>query len=321
MPTPFALPPDLQEAISRQLAGMPAPRSGVKALTRTYGKGGASAAGMDFAAYLAARLPATYAAVSACLAEVPRAIPGFSPASLLDAGAGPGTASWAAAMAFPGLAHITMLDNNPAFLALARTLAAHGPPSLKAAGFQPGDLRSAATRADLVVAAYALAELPEAEAAATAAHLWLRAGQALLLVEPGTPRGFARLRAARERLAGQGAVIAAPCSHALACPMAGDDWCHFSVRLARSRAHLHAKGARVPFEDEPYAYLLVTRLAAAPAAARILSPPADTKFERRFKLCHAGAVVPVSIATRKPNAYKQVRKLDWGERFPPDLME
>nr|WP_290542763.1 hypothetical protein [Aestuariivirga sp.] len=41
--------------------------------------------------------------------------------------------------------------------------------------------------------------------------------------------------------------------------MAGDDWRHFSVRLPRRRAQVHAKGARVPFGHEHVARPVLAR--------------------------------------------------------------
>src|SRR5438128_2033160 len=54
-------------------------------------------------AYLATRLPATYAATAASLAAVAEARPDFTPRSVLDVGAGPGSALWAAAQCWPTL--------------------------------------------------------------------------------------------------------------------------------------------------------------------------------------------------------------------------
>ncbi|MFX6186343.1 small ribosomal subunit Rsm22 family protein, partial [Acinetobacter baumannii] len=48
--------------------------------------------------------------------------PDFAPTSLLDVGAGPGTASWAAAEAFPSLHEFTLLDANEALRTLALDL-------------------------------------------------------------------------------------------------------------------------------------------------------------------------------------------------------
>jgi ribosomal protein RSM22 (predicted rRNA methylase) len=50
----------------------------------------------DIIAYAAHRLPATFAATHAVLTEVQKRQPDLQPHSMLDAGAGPGTAMWAA---------------------------------------------------------------------------------------------------------------------------------------------------------------------------------------------------------------------------------
>ena len=55
-------------------------------------------------AYIATRLPATYAAIRTVLAETARTRGDFAPATMLDAGSGPGTALWAACETWPGLA-------------------------------------------------------------------------------------------------------------------------------------------------------------------------------------------------------------------------
>ena len=55
------------------------------------------------AAYLAYRAPATFAAAAAVFRQVQRQRPDWAPRSLLDAGAGPGVAAWAAVAAWPTL--------------------------------------------------------------------------------------------------------------------------------------------------------------------------------------------------------------------------
>lgn len=317
----MSLPQDFSAAVAAWLAARPreiSRREGSRALSATYRAGGSSQA-IDLASYLVARLPATYAAVSCVLAELAARRPEFAPDSLLDAGSGPGTASWAAAAVWPGLGQITFLDNAPEFLKLAAELARHGSEPLRRAEARAGSIGAIgeAQAAELVIAAYALAELPLAQAATVASGLWRASGSVLVLVEPGTPNGFARIRSAREALLAQGAVPVAPCPHAQACPMADGDWCHFSVRLARSRAHMHAKSARVPFEDEKFAYLIVAREGAASGGARIVAPPQHVKPGCRFRLCADGRVAERLIARREAALYKQVRKMDWGDLLPP----
>ena len=178
-----------------------------------------------------------------------------------------------------------------------------------AAEILPGDLAAEKPKADLVVASYVLAELPQ-ENSPPRPSICGVAPTVLILIEPGTPDGFARIRAARAALIGAGAHVAAPCTHDNACPMAGDDWCHFSQRLPRSRDHMLLKDANVPFEDERYSYVVVTRQKAA-AGARILAPPLEAKPGLTFKLCDETGLRAQFVAARDKDAYRRVRKLGW----------
>lgn len=317
----MTLPGDLSAAVAAWLAARPAGsnrREASAALSATYRAGGTSQA-IDLASYLVARLPATYAAVSRVLAELASRRRAFAPVSLLDAGSGPGTASWAAAALWPGLERITFLDNAPDFLKLATELASQGPEALRRAEARAGTIEALGEgqAADLVIAAYALAELPLQRVSQAALGLWQASRSVLVLVEPGTPQGFARIRAARAALLAQGAIAVAPCPNGEACPIVGEDWCHFSVRLARSRAHMHAKGARVPFEDEKFAYVILAREGAPSGGARIIAPPQHGKPGSTFRLCTDGRIAERLIARREATLYKQAKKLDWGDLMPP----
>lgn len=293
-------------------------RDKAAALSATYRAGGRSTA-IDLASYLVARLPATYASVSHVLAEVAALRPEFRPQSLLDAGSGPGTASWAAAEVWPGLDDITLFDSMPAFLSLAAALAAEGPHPLDKARAVTGSIEAMpeTLKADIVVAAYALAEIPLPCIAIAAERLWAASGTMLVIAEPGTPAGFSRIRTARDILLGQGAVPVAPCTHDRGCPIVGEDWCHFSVRLARSRAHMHAKGASVPFEDERFSYLVLAREGAPAGGGRIIAPPIHTKPGSTFRICGAEGIAMHHVASRDRAAYKQARKLEWGSLIGP----
>lgn len=263
----------------------------------------------DALAYLVTRAPATHAALCAVFARLAEAVPDFAPGNLLDVGAGPGTASWAAREAWPPLAAVTMIEPNATFRDLAARL-------MPDAEIVSGRLGMDLPRADLVTAGYVLAELPEAAAGDTARQLWNAASQVLVLVEPGTPAGFARIRAARAALIEAGGHVAAPCTHEEACPLKGDDWCHFSQRLARSRDHMIAKGAHVPFEDERYAYVAVSRVPLANrASARIIKPPVEAKPGITLPLCEASGLRNAFVARRDKDAFRVARKLEWGDLF------
>jgi ribosomal protein RSM22 (predicted rRNA methylase) len=118
--------------------------------------------------------------------------PGFAPASLLDAGSGPGTASWAAVETWSDIAMVTMIDTNPTFFGIARRLTAEsGNDALARTESRQRDILAIADElaADLVVASFALTELGLHEQAAT--RLWRVTGAVLVVIEPGTPAGFA----------------------------------------------------------------------------------------------------------------------------------
>jgi ribosomal protein RSM22 (predicted rRNA methylase) len=135
-----------------------------------------------------------------------------------------------------------------------------------------------------------------------------------MLVEPGTPAGFARIRAAREALIKHGAHVAAPCTHDNECPMREPDWCHFSQRLPRSRDHMTTKSASVPFEDERYSYVAVMREKVS-SGARILAPPLEARPGLTFKLCDETGLRSAFVARRDKDEYRRARKLEWGDVF------
>jgi len=318
------LPAQLRAALDRALEGVP--RKGLADRARRTSeayRAGRPSSGVirepdDALAYALTRLPATYAACGAVLAEAARMAPDFAPRSLIDAGAGTGAASWAATGVWPGLAAVTWLDSSPPFLALAAQLASEGPDALRSADPRRLDLTAPGSwpTADLVVASYALAEIAVDRQPSTIAELWNGCGGVLALIEPGTPAGYGRLVAARTALIAAGATILAPCPHHAACPLTGDDWCHFSVRLPRSRDHRLAKGAEVPFEDERFSYLIAARpgIAAAPRRARILAPPRTAKPGVALKLCGLdGQVEQRLIPKRDKPAYAVARRRDWGD--------
>jgi ribosomal protein RSM22 (predicted rRNA methylase) len=296
-------------------------RENAEKLTEAY-RHGRSSAHINLAAYLTARMPATYAAVRRVLDEVAGIATNFEPNSILDVGAGPGTASWAALARWPEVAQITMVEADPRFALLAGELAKQSDlPALQSAKITKARLNDDATKADLVIAAYVFAELEEKASTAAALKLWQQSQHMLVIIEPGTPRGFIRIRAARQAMLREGAHIIGPCTHAAACPMAGKDWCHFTQRLARSREHMHAKAANVPFEDEPFSWIAVGREKYDLPSARIVAPPVTTKIGTTFKLCSTDGISNRMVASRDKPAYKQAKKLAWGDAFSTSLKE
>ncbi|MBG1231870.1 small ribosomal subunit Rsm22 family protein [Aestuariivirga litoralis] len=309
----FEFPSDLRSAVetlTQALSSGPvAVRENAASLSASYVQG-RSSSNVDVAAYLVARMPATYAAISSVFNYVAELMPDYAPRSILDIGAGPGTASLSATRFWPSLTDLELLERDPRFAATATELTAAL--NLQAKITQT-NLQNNSSKAQMVVAAYVMAELPENDAAAAALGLWEAAQDVLVIVEPGTPQGFARIRHVRAALLKAGAHIIGPCTHVNPCPMESGDWCHFKTRLARSRAHMQAKSAVVPFEDESFSWIAVSRHPVNTPRARIIAPPLATKFSVSLPLCSAAGLTTETFASRDKATYKQARKLNWGD--------
>jgi ribosomal protein RSM22 (predicted rRNA methylase) len=242
-------------------------------------------------------------------------LPDFRPRTLLDVGAGPGTALWAAADCWPDIASASMIEGSAAMRSWGEMLAREaGVPDVRWHGGDAADHLARQSPHDLVTLAYVLSELAPDAQQVLIERLWALTGDTLLIVEPGTPAGWRRVLRVRDALLGAGAHMIAPCPHAQACPLQEPDWCHFSRRVARSRVHRLAKEADVPWEDEKYIYLAVSRRAAALPRARVIAPPPHASGRISLKLCrHDGTTAQQLVTRRQGEDYKTARRLDWGD--------
>jgi len=275
---------------------------------------------LDREAYVAARMPATSAAVARSLAL--SAGPWLAEVdSVLDLGSGPGSALWAV-QEYCDATTFTAFERDPGLIALGQALAHEGPNPLPQTTWIAGDLRTPSVfpQHDLVVISYAGNELDAASRQQLMTLAWHIARVAVLIVEPGSRTGAQHITAARDYFIQAGATIAAPCTHHQTCPLADtSDWCHQRVRLARSRLHRLAKTGCRGFEDEPFAFVCAVKTAATtptPGTGRIIGSPQVTAAAANLPMCTASGYSPVTIARRDP-AYKQAKRARWGDVWPP----
>ncbi|KQW30954.1 methyltransferase type 11 [Rhizobium sp. Root274] len=271
-------------------------------------------------AYLATRLPATFAAVRAAFGMVEEVAPDFAPTSLIDLGCGPGTALWAAADTWPSLASAEMIEASGAIRGVGEKLSRS---AQVASRWQAGDVTAkmpSLAPADLITLAYVLDELPPATIANVTQKLWSLTKGMLVIIEPGTPAGWQRILTARDVLRSAGAHLVAPCPHSEDCPIVAPDWCHFSRRVARSRVHRLAKGAEVPWEDEKYIFIAASREPVERTGSRILVPPRVNGGVGRVKLCRGdGTAQELTLSKRDGEAFKALRRADWGDLLQEEV--
>jgi ribosomal protein RSM22 (predicted rRNA methylase) len=305
----------LQAGIERELQRVQRARLAQAAaqITEDYRHGrfrGSLASPESRAAYLVTRLPATFAANRHVFQEISRLMPQLSPQSLLDLGAGPGTAMWAARGVWPQITSFTAVENNEELLRLGKGLAWDDQIEWKL-----GDIANTEFPAsDLVVLSYAFGELRSPLAVVERA--WCAAQRALIMIEPGTPKNFATVAEARRLLIRSGAQPIAPCPHTNECPMAATgDWCHFAVRVERSAEHRRLKGGELGYEDEKFSYLAFSKTPAPHAAARILRHPQVHSGHIRLTLCTPEGLQSPTVTRSNKEAFRAARKARWGDEW------
>lgn len=256
------------------------------------------------AAYLATRMPATYAAAEAVLREL-RHLP---VASVLDVGAGAGAAALAARHWFPHLDPLTLIERDAALAAAAREF-------LPGAQFRSENFQRLAVFPphDLVIAAYSLGESPGPDAAL---RLWQAARVALVVIEPGSPRGFALVRTVRDQLLARGARMLAPCPAENACPMREPNWCHFAARVERSSLHRRLKDAALNYEDEKFSFVVLARQPAALPPARIIRRPRHQPGLIVLETCTPRGLETLRVPRRERDRFRAARQAPWGGVFP-----
>jgi ribosomal protein RSM22 (predicted rRNA methylase) len=296
-------------------------RSAIESLSEAYRNGRTTLAPrldeeLMVAAYLAVRFPATFAANLAADQAVAEAIETrtgiaeFAPASLLDLGAGCGAASLAALRIWPSLDTVTALEQIPAMVKLGKQM-------LPDAIWKTSKFEAEAAWAthDVVVCSYAYGE--GRGDSALLAKAWKAASNLLILIEPGTPRGYAGLNEARTQLIAMGASILAPCPSHGECPARDLDWCHFPARLNRTALHRRLKGGSLGYEDEKYSYIAAWRGDLTPGSPRVIRHPLIEPGRIAVEVCDAPDRHKIVATKRNKPAFRQARKIAWGDVLAP----
>lgn len=262
-------------------------------------------------AYAISRMPATYCAVYSSLSQTLKKYKNEIK-TVYDIGAGTGSATWAIQELLQPQ-KITCLEYEKEMLKIGERLMKK---TETKASWEQFDITKDCfqEKADLVISSYMLNELEESSRKNAIQKMWEATSGLLLLIEPGTPKGFKHILEAREILLQQNANIVAPCTHNGKCEISQDDWCSFYVRVARSGIHRQAKNGTLGYEDEKFSYIAVSREPAFEnGQARILRHPQIGQGHVKVKVCTQNGIQEKTFTKKDKEAYKKVRKLDAGE--------
>ncbi|MBP6986427.1 MAG: methyltransferase domain-containing protein [Alphaproteobacteria bacterium] len=265
-------------------------------------------------AYAQARMPATYSVLQKMADHLSQHADSLH--SMLDLGCGPGSALWAFSPNIP-LKEVKCLDQSKALLQLADQLYQKHENPIPVQWIQQNiqdfiKQKTLDQKFDLTCISYVLNEIPEDMQAELINAAWHTTHQFLLIVEPGTPKGFENIRNTRDILIQKGAHILAPCTHSQLCPMSPNDWCHFSSRLQRSKTHKNIKGT-LAYEDEKYSYLIASRHAHESGKARVVKKPNQSSGLVEFETCDSQGLSCQKFSKRQADLYKKAKKIQWGD--------
>ncbi len=315
------LPIEFRNITEELAAGIPVKKliSAANAISERYRSEAASGKPLitndtEAAAYAIVRMPATIGASGSAMQYSADRYDGEI-RSVLDIGAGTGACSWAAAEIFPDIEKITCLEREKSMIDFGRTLMVKGDFPFDCQWISRDITTGFDMKADLVTASYVLNEMPEKMQEKLISAMWNATGKLMIIIEPGTPKGFKNILRIREQLTESGAKILAPCPHSDKCPLPDDDWCHFTARVSRTKLHKQLKGGDVPYEDEKFCYIAAVRDDCTPCSSRVLRHPKIESGKITLKLCNTDGIIE-KIVTKKDGAlFKKARKADCGDEI------
>lgn len=131
----------------------------------------------------------------------------------------------------------------------------------------------------------------------------------VFIVEPGTPNGYKNILEAK-KLANQfGWYPLLPCASAN-CNLSNKDWCHFSVRVPRTKLHTNLKNATLPYEDEKFCYVIFSKKETEFSNNKtIIKRPIKKSGHIIFDVCSSDGIHRI-VRTDKAS-----KKLQWGDQL------
>ena len=258
--------------------------------------------------YLLSRFPATYHVCTDVLNHLPKK----NIRSILDLGAGPGTATLAFCYFLETTPQISCIESDPGMATVGQQLQKH----LKiSADWSVSDITTTDyPSSDLVILSYVLTEMSESQQLKILKKAWNACEKFLVIISPGSSLYFKDFLVWRENLLEWGARILAPCPSQKPCPMENTkDWCHFKSRIQRTSAMRHLKSGTASYEDEPYSYLVLSKSEEYfPEKNRIVMQPQQEGGHILFTLCEGGQLVKHTVTKSNPS-YKASKKLNLGD--------
>ncbi len=287
-------------------------REDSESLSRKYKERNYHLSDQEIAVYSKVRLPATKAALQVVLTELEKRVgTSLSDLSFMDLGAGPATLFLALQSLERTPKEVLLLEKNER---LIEEGIKNFPESLS--HYQRNDFTkiSGFTKTDVALSSYSLNEIPK-ELVPDLVNKLFDSVSYWVVVEPGTPDGYHNVLTARDLWIKRGGFVLAPCPHNKPCPLPAGDWCHFAVRVQRDKEHRLLKGGALPYEDEKFSYMILSKDQKKSCNARIIRRPVERKGLVEMVLC-TNLGIKKEIYTKSNNEnFKIIKKKEWGDEI------
>lgn len=264
-------------------------------------------------AYAISRMPATYGAVYNSLKS---SLEIYNPSikTIADIGAGTGSAT-IAVNELLDVDKIECFEREDSMQKVGKIIFEHYNNLSEKVNWNKLDICSdeITDKYDLVVTSYMLNEISDEQKDEIIEKLWKISKKILLIVEPGTMQGYRNIINAKKKLIDLGANIIAPCRNN-ECRLPKDDWCSFSCRVQRTKVHRELKDGNVPYEDEKYMYIAVSKEEVSKDnRIRILRHPMIHSGFVKLKVCDEEEINEITISKKDKEKFKIARKSKAGD--------
>jgi ribosomal protein RSM22 (predicted rRNA methylase) len=272
-------------------------------------------------AYLALRVPATYAQIFGAFSavkEISRST--WEPKKLLDIGSGPGTGVWAAHAIWPGLETATCIDVNKDFLLQGNTLVQEMELPVDIS-WKQHDVTSGIQEVklyDIVLVANVLNELTVAQRMRLLEQAFDRCKGVVVILEPGTQVGNDIVQAAARQFAKEYMIAPYVQNRFVSDPKT---WIHFVQRFNRPefarRIRQHMRDSQLmasDFEDAKYTYVAIAKLPSADTSwGRVIGPTKIQKGFLEIPILTATGIVQQKVLKRHKTHYQFAKSMRWGQ--------
>jgi len=287
--------------------------------------------------YLALRATATYAQLHGAMSHIFKLIPNWQPTSILDIGSGPGTAVWAARELWPEINTITCLEKDDNFSKIGKEILKDNLEKSVVINWKTIDLSLSKpeieTKYDLVTIGSVLNEMTQDQQKNILEFANDHCRCVLLVVEPGTPKGFEVIKHTSLYLRTQTGILLAPYINNGLVTSTLDQIGfgqsitrpQFLKRIRQMQRKLSSTKDKplLPasdWEEAKYTYVASSVLPAQISPwARLVAKPVMAKAYIELKILTKDKVSTIKVLKSDKVVYKVIKRMKWGDLIDSGL--